>query len=201
MQEIVFATTNPGKVRELQHFFTNHSYKILSLNDFFEKDNLPDVLETGSTFAENAAIKARAYFEMLKLPVIADDSGLVVPALNGEPGIYSARYAGENANDRENNKKLLSKLDGISKEQRRAYFVCELVLIDNKLEKLFSGQTWGEIIEQERGNNGFGYDPLFYLPELKKTFAELELQEKSRYSHRGKALRSLVDFLQQKKNI
>ena len=158
--------------------------------------NIEEVEETGLSFVENAILKARHAAEQTGLPAIADDSGLEVDALNGAPGIYSARYAGPAANDEQNLQKLLSDLDGIADEQRSARFQCLLVFMRHALDPtpLICQGTWeGRILDAPRGDNGFGYDPVFYYPPLDKTFAELSREEKSRVSHRGMALQELKE--------
>jgi XTP/dITP diphosphohydrolase len=158
--------------------------EVRSLNDF---GPIPEAIEDGETFDENAYKKALHTAKILGLPAIADDSGLVVEALNGEPGVYSARYAGENATDAENCNKLLKSLQKI--ENRRAHFQCVLsIAVPSGPALTYEGRCDGVIIDDSRGNNGFGYDPIFYFEELGKTFAELSMEEKNRVSHRGKAL-------------
>ena len=163
---------------------------LLSLNDLEKK---VEIKETGATFFENAFIKAKTVYEEFKLPVIADDSGLIVEEI-GEPGVFSARYAGENASDYKNNLKLIEKIKHI--QNRKAYFECVLVFIDNSGNVHNAvGRCYGEIIEEPRGEKGFGYDPIFFLPELNKTMAELELKEKNKISHRGKAFNKFLEIL------
>ena len=157
---------------------------------------LSDPEETGDTFEENSEIKAKFALEKSGLPTIADDSGLYVFTLNGEPGVYSARYSGENANDKSNNELLLKKLEG--KTDRKAKFVSVVTLLFPDGRKVQAkGECYGEILEKPRGENGFGYDPLFYVPELKKTFAELSPKEKNKISHRAKALRLFEERLKE----
>ena len=191
--EIIFATKNQGKVRELQALIEQNNLenlKLLSLLDF--ETNL-EIKETGKTFLENAVIKAKTIFEKFKKPVIADDSGLIVEELN-EPGIFSARYAGENATDEDNNLKLIKNVKNL--KNREAYFECALVFINEK-GKIYSAneKCFGEIILKPKGNKGFGYDPIFYLPEYKKTMAEIPIEEKNQISHRGKAFKKIVEIL------
>lgn len=194
MKTIVIASTNQGKIREVQQQLNLNGLQILPLNHF-SNFSFPDVKESGSTFKENALIKARAYFDILKIPVIADDSGLVVPVINGEPGVYSARYAGPEASDYANNTLLLEKLKNIPDDHRDAFFQIFMVFKDTNAEHFFEGRCYGKIITSAKGSNGFGYDPVFYIPELKKTMAELTLDEKIKISHRGKALAELKMFL------
>ncbi|WIV18506.1 XTP/dITP diphosphatase [Paenibacillus polygoni] len=195
---VIVATKNKGKVREFSHAFAALGIEVKSMYDY---PDLPDVVEDGETFAANAFKKAKTVGDALHLPVLADDSGLCVDRLDGAPGVYSARYAGEDASDADNNEKLLSTLLslqlGEDTEQpllSPARFVCALVLYDpstgNKVESF--GSVEGFITSEGAGQGGFGYDPLFYLPEYDKTMAELSLDEKQAISHRGAALRELM---------
>ena len=186
--EIVIASKNENKVAEIERILAPLSLRIISLNSF--KD-LPDVEETGDSFLANAVLKSEYYHRKLDHPVISDDSGLVVPALNGEPGIFSARYAGKAANYQKNNEKLLTRMAGLNNEQREAYFICVAVYKDSNTILSAEGRVYGRIIYQARGNNGFGYDPVFFHPESGKTFAELDSAEKNRISHRYQALQAL----------
>lgn len=181
---LVIATRNKNKLREFKEILKDLQLKILSLDDF---GTIPEAVEDGDTFDENAYKKAIHTAKVLGLPAIADDSGLVVEALNGDPGVYSARYAGENATDEENLQKLLKELHGV--ENRRAFFQCVLsIAVPSGPALTYEGRCEGVIIDEKRGDNGFGYDPVFYFEELGKTFAELTMDEKNRVSHRGKAL-------------
>lgn len=198
---LIVATKNKGKVREFQHAFAPLGLTVKSMFDYPE---LPDVVEDGTTFAENALKKSRAVGEALGLPVLSDDSGLCVDALDGKPGVYSARYAGEGAQDQENNLKLLSELERMKQGEdtgqpllSTARFVCALSLYDpsDGSELTAEGTVEGWITSEPAGAGGFGYDPLFYLPEYEKTMAELTLEEKQKISHRGTALRLLTDKL------
>lgn len=191
MQKIVLATNNQGKVNELQTLLADAGFNIVAQKEF----NVPDVDETGLTFIENAILKARHTAKLTGLPAIADDSGLVVDALNGAPGIYSARYSGCHGNDKLNNQKLLSQLHNIPAEKRTAYFYCALVFMrhDNDPTPIICLGKWhGLILNQEQGEGGFGYDPLFYIPELDCTAAQLNKEHKSQISHRGQALKQLI---------
>lgn len=191
--EIIIATGNAGKVREFKRMLEPLGYQVFSQK---EKGIILDVEETGTTFAENAVLKAKAVWEKVKLPVIADDSGLCVDALDGRPGIYSARYAGEGATDADRVKKLLTELEG--KENRTGRFVCAIAYIDGAGEPhVFEGVCEGTMTESPRGEDGFGYDPIFLVGE--KTFAEMTAKEKDAVSHRGKANRLLEDYLKQEK--
>lgn len=186
--KIIAATKNPGKVREIAEILSKYGIEVIS-----QKDAGIDVEvdETGSTFEENALIKARAVSMLCDEPVLADDSGLCVEALDGAPGIYSARYGGEISQE-EKNKKLLGELSGI--ENRKAKFCCVMALVFPNGEEITAyGETLGRITEEPSGNGGFGFDPVFYSSELEKVFAEADEEEKNRVSHRGKALRNLCN--------
>lgn len=186
---IIIATKNRGKATEFVNVFNAYGYEVKTLLDFPE---IPDVPETGATFKENAYQKAFAISERLNTIVLADDSGLEVDALNGQPGIYSARFAGEHGNDEKNNHKLIDALADTPESRRTANFHCSLVLVgDNKEPLHVTGEVNGYILKEPRGTNGFGYDPLFYLPEYDRTMAELTNQEKNKISHRGKAIEKL----------
>ena len=191
--KIMMATRNKGKVIELKELLTDFPVEILTWADL---SGMPEVEETGATFRENALLKAKAAAEFAHLPSLADDSGLEVDALAGYPGVYSARFAGEPASDEKNNGKLRELLRGIPMEQRTARFVCTIAFVtpDGQVETA-EGRCEGVILEEPRGTGGFGYDPLFYVPELGKTMAELTREEKNKVSHRGKALRAMLPFL------
>jgi XTP/dITP diphosphohydrolase len=197
VKEIVVATENPGKLREIQESLREMDVQILSLRDF---PHLPPIVEDGNTFRENAFKKARIVAHHTGRLTIADDSGLEVDYLKGDPGVRSARFAGKNASDKDNNRKLLQCLENVPSSQRGAMFRCVIAVVDPQgWESSIEGTCRGVIGEQERGSQGFGYDPLFIIPELGKTLAELPLAEKNRISHRGKALaalkKELADFL------
>jgi len=195
-QKWVLATGNQGKVKEMSELLNSFSIEVLPQNQF----NVPDVPETGTTFVENAIIKARHASKLTGLPAIADDSGLEVDFINGQPGIYSARYAGEDASDQDNIDKLLSKLKGISPEQRKARFQCVLVYMRHALDPtpIICQGTWeGVITETQHGEQGFGYDPIFWVEGEQMTSAQLTKQRKSELSHRGKALSQLVNILKE----
>lgn len=189
--EIIVATQNKGKVAEFESLLSKYYKKVYSLLDF---QSVPEIVEDGETFAENALIKARIIQAHFNKTVIADDSGLVVDSLAGEPGVYSARYAGEGATDDKNIDKLLDKLNG--EMERTARFVCCLALVypDGK-EFIFEGVCEGTISNKRVGKNGFGYDPVFYTPALKKTMAELEPEQKNSISHRAEAVSKLIFYL------
>ncbi|HZG60736.1 MAG TPA: XTP/dITP diphosphatase [Anoxybacillus sp.] len=189
MKEVIIATKNAGKVKEFQTLFAEKEVEVKSLLDF---ENAPDVEETGETFAENAILKAEAIANYLNKVVIADDSGLVVDALDGKPGVYSARYAGEHKNDKDNIAKVLEELKGVPFEKRTARFHCALaVAIPHQRTVVVEGTCEGYIAEAPTGTNGFGYDPIFYVPEKQKTMAELSKEEKNKISHRANALKKL----------
>jgi len=187
LTELIFATGNKGKLAEVQKIFENTNFKIISLYDL---GDVPEIEETGSTFAENALIKAEAIFNIHKMPVIADDSGLAVEQLNGDPGIYSARYAGENCTYDDNNKKLIKVLREYD-TPHKAKFVCSAIYFDGANKITAVGELPGEIISEYRGTNGFGYDPIFLPDGFDKTLAELTTEEKNKISHRAKAFNKL----------
>src|SRR5258708_7483686 len=199
MRRILIATSNPGKLRDFSGAAARHGVEIAGIPGF---SSLPAVVEDGLTFEANARKKAEAYSRHVPGEiVIADDSGLEIDALHGAPGVHSARYAADNpeqadanTDDDANNARVLRELEGIPPNRRTARFVCVLAAArDGKTLATFRGTAEGIILDTSRGKNGFGYDPLFYFPRIKKTFAELTADEKSRYSHRGAAFR---DFLQ-----
>ena len=191
MRKIIFATKNGGKFREVKKLFDSTDIELISLNDF---DNIPDIDENGNTFIENATIKAMEIYKLFKRPVIADDSGLSVEALNGSPGVVSARYAGKDASDKENNYKLLKELEKFE-EPYKAKFICASVYYNGKELISACGEMHGKIIKEASGGNGFGYDPLFVPNGYDLTNGELELSEKNKISHRGRAVKKLIDFL------
>ena len=199
MKSIVIETKNKGKIIELKKALEGLNISILSLSDFPE---CPDSPETGQTFEENASQKAIYYSKYTGYPCLADDSGLEVEALNGAPGIYSARYAGEDATDEKNNSKLLDELLNVPIENRKGRFYCSLAFANqDKVLNIFSGICEGIIQLGSQGNGGFGYDPLFYIPELQKTIAELSVEDKQRISHRGKAFSLWKDWFIKNKTI
>ncbi|MCK5310765.1 MAG: XTP/dITP diphosphatase [Desulfobacteraceae bacterium] len=184
---LVLATRNKGKTREIQHVLKDFPVIIKNLDDF---GPIPEVVEDGETFDDNAYKKSSFTARVLGLPALADDSGLLVDAIGGEPGVISARYAGENATDQENLEKVLTMLK--DKDNRKASFKCVLsIAIPTGAALTYEADCEGEILSKPRGNNGFGYDPVFYYPELDKTFAQLTIDEKAKVSHRGKALKEL----------
>mgnify|MGYP000023531149 CR=1 FL=1 len=187
--EIVFASNNAHKLEEVSSKLPSQ-YKILSLKDVFGEVDIP---ETGTTLNENAAIKARYVFERTGKNCFADDTGLEIEALNGEPGVYSARYAGENCTFQDNMDKVLSKLEG--KSSRIAKFRTVICLILDGKEYFFEGKVDGEMLTEEHGEKGFGYDPIFRPNGFSESFAQMSLEQKNEISHRGKAVQKLVDFL------
>lgn len=190
-EKIVLATQNAGKIREIRDLLADRAMEILPLTDFVSED----AEETGLTFVENALIKARHAAVHSGLPAIADDSGLEVDHLRGAPGVLSARYAGPGSNDAENNAKLLGELTGVPDEWRGARFRCVMVYLRHARDPspvIAQGVWEGRIVHEPRGDNGFGYDPLFFVPECGCTSAELTPGDKNRLSHRGKALRALI---------
>ncbi len=190
--KLIFATHNIHKFKELQALLFKSNIDLLCLNDF---PNIPDIKETGTSFIENATIKVKAIFKILKLPVIADDSGLEVDYLQRRPGIFSKRYAGHNATDLDRINKLLKELHNIPWENRKAQFVCAMVYFSGKKIFNVSGYCNGFISEKPLGNNGFGYDPVFYLPDLNKTMAQLSAKQKNNISHRSNALKKIKKIL------
>ncbi len=196
MIKLLVATTNPGKFAEVKDFLRQLPLEVLSL---FDLATWPRIIEDGATFEENALKKARSLAEYSGYLTLADDSGLEVDALNGAPGIYSARYCGEEGNDKKNNEKLMHELREISEEKRTGRFVCALALCAPKSHGM---KEWtvrdyceGRISFELKGENGFGYDPLFFYPSLGKTFGEIDRAIKATVSHRGKALKKLAEML------
>jgi XTP/dITP diphosphohydrolase len=189
MKKIIFATMNKGKADEVKHIFHDLNVQIISLADLNESI---EIKETGATFEENALIKAKQVFDRFKLPTIADDSGLVVEQLNGAPGIYSSRYAGKDGNDAANNLKLIRELKNYP-HPHTAKFVCAAVYYNDKETYTTEGEIKGRIIDEERGTNGFGYDPLFVPDKYDITSAELEPDIKNKISHRYHAFVKLKD--------
>ncbi|WP_377888267.1 XTP/dITP diphosphatase [Alkalihalobacillus sp. R86527] len=194
MRKLLVATKNKGKVKEFKRRFETDELQVISLLDL---DEALDVEETGSTFAENAVLKAETIMRITNTIVIADDSGLVIDALDGDPGVYSARYAGPEKDDEANIDKVLSELKNVPDEKRTASFQCLLaVAIPDKKTEIYSGSCEGRIAHERSGYEGFGYDPIFYLPSYQKTMAELTPEEKDAISHRGKALDRLQEAFQ-----
>jgi len=195
-QRVVFASNNAGKVREVAAMLAGHSWQLIPQSEYA----VPSVAETGLSFVENAILKARHACQHTGLPAIADDSGLSVDALDGAPGIYSARFAGEDGDDGANNRRLLDELCDVSEDERGAAFHCVMVAMRHATDPtplICHGRWTGRIVDTPRGSNGFGYDPLFLIPELGRTSAELEPATKNRLSHRGQALAQLAQCLDQ----
>lgn len=193
MKKIIFATGNQGKMKEIREILADLDAEVLSLKDAGIK---ADIVEDGKTFEENAQIKAKAICEMTGEIVLADDSGLEIDYLNKEPGVYSARYMGEDTSYRIKNANLIERLKGVPDEQRTARFVCSIAAaFPDGRTKTVRAAMEGRIGYEEKGENGFGYDPIFYLPEYGCTSAELSMEEKNKISHRGKALRAIKDEL------
>lgn len=190
---IIFATGNEGKMREIRMIMADLGMEILSMK---EAGLSADVTENGTTFEENALIKAKAIAALCDDIVLADDSGLEIDALNKEPGVYSARYLGEDTSYHVKNKNLIDRLEGVPEEERTARFVCSIAAVmPNGEAYVEKAAMEGRIGYEERGENGFGYDPIFVLPEFGKTTAELSPEEKNQLSHRGKALRMMKEKL------
>ena len=194
MTELVLATHNRDKVRELAHALQGLSLRVVSVADLGE---WPEVEETGETLQENALLKARFVLQHTGRPSLADDTGLEVDVLRGAPGVRSSRYAGEGCSYADNVRKLLASMVGVPEDWRTAQFRCVIALVDPKgRESCVEGVVEGVILEQPRGEGGFGYDPVFLVPEIGKTFAEMTLEEKTLLSHRGRAVREAKRVLQ-----
>ncbi len=194
MKKLVLASSNPGKLRELSALLDESRYKIIPQADF----NVPEIAETGTTFVENAIIKARHAAQYTGLAALADDSGIVIDALNGEPGVHSARFSGSDASDESNNILLVEKLRSVPEGQRSARYQAVIVYMRNAADPspiICEGSWEGIMVLEAKGSGGFGYDPYFYLPDYGCTSAELSADEKNRISHRGQALRLLLEKL------
>ena len=185
MKKIVIATSNPHKLIEVKEILKDLPYQFVGLNEF---PNIPEIEETGKTLLENSLIKARTVHKITGFPTVADDTGLEVNCLNGAPGIRSARYAGEKATSKDNLNKLLNDLEGVPYGKRQAQFRTVISFVTDLKEHWVEGIVKGIILDESRGDSGFGYDPIFYIPELNKTFAELSMERKNKISHRGLAL-------------
>ncbi|MBO4863190.1 MAG: XTP/dITP diphosphatase [Eubacterium sp.] len=195
MKKLIFATGNPNKLREIKEILAGMDYEILTMK---EAGVDIDIVEDGKTFEENALIKARAVCKASGHLALADDSGLVVDALGGEPGIYSARYMGEDTSYDIKNQAIIDRLEGVPDEKRSARFVCAMAAVfPDGTEKTFIKAMEGRIGYEIAGENGFGYDPIFFLPEYGKTSAEISPEEKNAISHRGQALRAMADYLRE----
>ncbi len=194
MKKLVLASSNPGKLREFSALLDESRYKIIPQADF----NVPEIAETGTTFVENAIIKARHAAQYTGLAALADDSGIVIDALNGEPGVHSARFSGSDASDESNNILLVEKLRSVPEAQRSARYQAVIVYMRNAADPspiICEGSWEGIMVLEAKGSGGFGYDPYFYLPDYGCTSAELSADEKNRISHRGQALRLLLEKL------
>ncbi|WP_175990842.1 XTP/dITP diphosphatase [Bacillus sp. Marseille-Q1617] len=188
-RSVIIATKNKGKAKEFQNMFAPYGYEVQTLLDL---PHIEDVEETGTTFEENAILKAETVAKELGVLVIADDSGLAIDALDGRPGVYSARYAGEEKSDEANIDKVLGELKDVPNGDRSARFHCVLAIAGPEVEtRTVNGTCEGQILQERRGTNGFGYDPIFFVPSLGKSMAELSPEEKSSISHRGSALKKL----------
>ena len=190
--KLVIATHNEDKLKEIQTYLESFSFNAISLNQF---PQIGEIIEDGQTLLDNALIKAREVFDKTGLPTISDDTGLEVDALNGKPGVFSARYAGAECTYLDNVKKLLKNMKKIPIPNRTAQFKTVMVFKDKNQELIVEGVVKGLISRELKGDNGFGYDPIFFVPELGKTFGEMSAIEKNKISHRGNALRNLVDSL------
>lgn len=196
MKKIIFATGNAGKMKEIRNILSDLPVQVLSMR---EVGIQTDIVEDGKTFAENAVIKARAIMQLTGEVVLADDSGLEIDYLNKEPGIYSARYMGEDTSYRIKNANLIQRLEGVPDEKRTARFVCAIAAaFPDGTVKTTEGTIEGRIGYEEKGENGFGYDPIFYVPEFGCTTAELSEEQKNKISHRGRALTEMKEILKDK---
>ncbi|MBE6113158.1 MAG: XTP/dITP diphosphatase [Peptococcaceae bacterium] len=198
MTEMVLATGNKGKLAEFQRLLEGLDIQVHSMKEYPE---IGEIVEDGDSFAANALIKARAVCKATGKPAMADDSGLMVDALDGAPGIFSARFAGEQRSDADNNEKVLQLLEDVADANRTARFFCAIaIVLPNGDEYTVEGTCEGVILRALQGEGGFGYDPLFYVPDMGKTFAELSMEEKNRISHRGHANRKAVEIIRAIKN-
>ena len=193
--QIILATHNRGKMKEMSSILAHLPVKLLTLDDFPQIGEIP---ETGETLKENAFIKAEAVHQKTGLPALADDTGLEVDALDGAPGVHSSRYDGETATFEDNCRKMMQEMDGIPAEERTARFHTVIAFVSDSGNEWTEGMVEGRILEKKQGDGGFGYDPLFYYPPLKKTFAELNSEQKNNISHRGKALRNFCRILEKR---
>ena len=194
MNKFVLASNNAGKAREITEILSAYNISVEPQSNF----DVPEIPETGLTFVENALLKARNACHYTGLPSIADDSGIEIDALNGAPGIYSARFAGEGATDEQNWKKALHELEDVADDKRSARFQCLMVVLQHELDPtplMFQGSWEGRILRAPQGENGFGYDPIFYVPEHNCSSAQLTAEQKNILSHRGKALKLLAEHI------
>jgi len=194
MKRIVLATRNKHKIQEIKTILSDLPLEILTLNDF---PDVPELREDGATFQDNSLQKAQAVHQHIKLPALADDSGLEVFFLNGRPGVRSARYAGDGASDEQNNEKLLGEMRGVAPRRRKAQFRAVLTLLDENGVEVTEGICAGTLAESGRGTNGFGYDPIFIPSGFSRTYAELTAEEKNQISHRARALAAMREVLRQ----
>tara|TARA_Y100000994_G_scaffold226276_1_gene209119 strand:+ start:131 stop:730 length:600 start_codon:yes stop_codon:yes gene_type:complete len=194
--EIILATHNLDKCKELQASFNDTNIKVYTLKDFPEID---DIIEDGDTLEANAFIKSRTVFNKTGIPTISDDTGLFISALNGEPGIFSARYSGENCSYIDNVNKVLTEMNNIDISLREATFKTVVTYVSKDLELVAEGSVKGIITKKPKGNKGFGYDPIFYVPELQRTFAEMDINEKQKISHRSRAIDNLQKLFREHK--
>ena len=191
--KVVLATHNRDKCAEMEAMMRDMPIQLLTLNEF---PKIEEIVEDGKTLEENAIIKAKTVHKITHLPAIADDTGLEVDALGGQPGIYSARYAGENCSYSDNVNKLLKEMANIPPQKRSALFRTSIAYVDENMEHTTEGVVEGVIIDVMKGIDGFGYDPVFYIPDMKKTYAEMSMDEKNQISHRGKAVKNMQKLLQ-----
>lgn len=189
--KIILATYNKHKLYEISHLMDSLNIELLSLEDIGYEE---EIIENGKSFIENALIKAETIYDKYKMPTLADDSGICIDALDGKPGIHSARFAGENTSSIEKNRIIIEMLKGI--EDRKAHYTCALAYVDDKEKFIVEKYCHGEIIDQEKGEEGFGYDPIFYIPAYNKTLAEIPLDEKNKISHRGQAFREFKKHIE-----
>jgi len=195
MKKVLIATKNKGKVKEIKKLLSDMPFDVVTI---LEEDVDIDIVEDGKTFEENALIKAKAVKNHTSAIVVADDSGLEVDYLDGAPGIYSARFAGEGSSDEQNYLKLLSMLEGVEESKRTARFVCTIaVVLPDNSHFIVRGECEGRIGFKPKGDNGFGYDPLFYIPQFDASMAQLDMSVKNSISHRAKALEKMVNKLRQ----
>ena len=192
IKQIILATHNSDKQKELEIGFSDLGIEVLTLQNFPE---IGEIIEDGNTLRDNALIKARTVFIKTKIPAIGDDTGLSVDSLNGEPGIYSARYSGDNATYSENVNKLLHNMQNVKEKERTAQFITCMAFTDGKMELVSEGLVKGIITKEIKGVGGFGYDPVFYVTEKNKTFAEMSIKEKNQISHRGRAIKKMCSLL------